>query len=144
MRSPAGVLTLWELVSERWKRFILFCDFEVDGIDALNNWKPDLGHKAGYCGPQRPKRGQKSVGQCVRIYVCIPPVFRNHKSQTYEIRNLSSIYARRVQQAFGWNRSNESWHLHERFLFISKTALTIFFEIGVLIKCYELLVVYKF
>ena len=30
------------------------------------------------------------------------------------------------------------------FFFFSKTALTILFKIGVLIKCHELLVVYKF
>ena len=24
----------------------------MEGIDALNSWKPDLGHKTGNCGPQ--------------------------------------------------------------------------------------------
>ena len=40
----------------------------MKGIDALNSWKPDLGHKTGNCGPQGPKRGQKSIGQCVRMF----------------------------------------------------------------------------
>ena len=88
LRWPLWVLTLWELVSQRWKKLISFCNFQVEGIDALNSWKPDLGHKTGNCGLQGPKRGQKSIGQCVFIYL---PAFRNHRSQRYEIRNLSSI-----------------------------------------------------
>ena len=65
----------------------------MEGIDTLNSWKPELGHKTGNCGPQRPKRDQKSIGQSVCMYARTyepPPEFRNHKSQSYGIRNLSS------------------------------------------------------
>ena len=60
----------------------------MEGMDALNELKPNLEHKTGYCGP----RGEKViknplVGECVSIYI---PA-RHHKSQRYEIRNLSSI-----------------------------------------------------
>ena len=41
----------------------------MEGIDAVNSWKPDLGHKTGNYGPQRPKRGQKFIGQWVCTYV---------------------------------------------------------------------------
>ena len=43
----------------------------------------------------RGQQGAKNplVREYVRMYV--PPAFRNHKSQSYEIRNLSSIYARK-------------------------------------------------
>ena len=48
----------------------------MEGIDALNSWNLDLRHKTGNCGPQRPERGQKSIGQSlctytVSINVCI-------------------------------------------------------------------------
>ena len=48
----------------------------MEGIDALNSWKPDLGHKTGNCGPKKPKRGQKFIGQWVYTYIP-PPAFRN-------------------------------------------------------------------
>ena len=70
----------------------------MEGIDALNSWKPDLGHKTGNCDPQRPKI-QWSVSMYVRMY---PPAFRNHKSQSYKIRNLKARYRLEgVQQDFG-------------------------------------------
>ena len=44
----------------------------MEGIDALNSWKPDLGDETGHGSPQRPKRGQKFIGQCV---LCdVPPL----------------------------------------------------------------------
>ena len=70
------------------KKVISFCNVYVEGIDTLNSWKPDLGHKTGYCGPQGSKSDQKSIGQCVRT---TPPAVGNHMSQSYKIRNLSSI-----------------------------------------------------
>ena len=85
----------------------------------LNSMNPDLEHKTRYCGLQRTKRGQKSIGPSVSMYVIYPsPAFffnaieckkggaskmqplwiskdpcctRNHKSQSYKIQNLSSI-----------------------------------------------------
>ena len=32
----------------------------MEGIDALNSWKPNLEHKTGNCGPGMPKSGQNS------------------------------------------------------------------------------------
>ena len=45
----------------------------------------------------------------VDVYVRknVPPAFRTHKSQSYEIRNLSSIWARK-------STATGSGHLHER------------------------------
>ena len=67
----------------------------MEGIDALNSWKSDLGNKIRNYDPQRPKRGQKSIGQCVCMY---PPSYatislRVTKSETYKLE--------RVQQALG-------------------------------------------
>ena len=48
----------------------------MEGIDALNSLKQDLGHKTGYCGPQGSKSDQKPIGQCVYTYVPMyPPRF---------------------------------------------------------------------
>ena len=51
----------------------------MEGIDALNSWKPDYGHKIGNCVPQRPKRGQKSIGLC---YVRTPLRFATMSLRT--------------------------------------------------------------
>ena len=70
---------------------ISLCDFQVDGIIALNSLKPNLEYKTGYCGPQRPPKGTRNP--LVSVYVCRqPPAFRNHKSQSYEIRNFYDRY----------------------------------------------------
>ena len=64
LRSPAWVLTLWEVVSQRWKKLISFCNFESMPL-IVGNWILDI-------TPDKPKRGQKSIGQCVCLYVCTP------------------------------------------------------------------------
>ena len=77
-----------------------------------------------------------------------PPAFRNCNSQSYEIRNLSSIYARRSYSKLLVEIGTTEVDIYTKdfsfFLNFSKTAPTIFFKIGVLIKCHELLDVYKF
>ena len=46
----------------------------MEEIDGVNNLKPDLEHKTGYCGAQTTKGSQKSIGP---VYVCmyeyVPP-----------------------------------------------------------------------
>ena len=42
-----------------------------------------------------------------------PATFRKRKSQSYEVRNLSSIEG--VLQAFGLNWTTGGWYLQERF-----------------------------
>ena len=128
-----GPDTLRPSISEI-KQLISFCNFLVEGIDARNSWKPDLGHKTGYCGPQRPKSDQKSNGQCVCTYVP-PPAFLNHTFQSYEIRNLSSIYARRSTARFKLNQSLKSehrkwtvtWKIFLCFWFSQKRYFLLFF-----------------
>ena len=62
----------------------------MEGDDALNSTKPDLGHKTGYCGPQGAK--MPKIHWPGRMYVRMDHLaFRKRKSQSYEIRNLSFI-----------------------------------------------------
>ena len=69
-------------------------------IDVLNSWETDLDHKTGYCGPQRPKRAQKSIGQCARTkvgrYIPTPMRLRAAKFET-EARYILEG----VQKSFG-------------------------------------------
>ena len=77
----------------------------MDGIDVLNSLKPDLGHKTGYCDPQRPKSDKNRYASVnVGMYVCTiyPPAFRNYKSQSYENSKLKlDIMLEKVLQVFG-------------------------------------------
>ena len=75
------------------------------------------------------------------------PEFRNHKSQSYEIRNLAQYRLERVHMLlFEIGTPEVDLYMKDFSLFFifSKTAHTIFKKINVLIKCHELLVVYKF
>ena len=107
-------MILWELLSQRWKKLISFCNFGVEGIDTLNSWKPDLGRDIVV--PRGPKGAKDSlVSTYVRMYTPPPSAFRNYNSsQSYGIRNLALYRLEGVQEALGWNRNSGSLHLHER------------------------------
>ena len=59
----------------------------MEGIDALNSWKPDLGHKTRNCGFQRPKMDQKPIGQCVRMYVILMKLIQEDTEKMLHLMN---------------------------------------------------------
>ena len=72
----------------------------------------------------------------VSAYVCTPPAFRNHKSQSYGIQNLSSISTRKsiYSKLLVEIGTPEVDNYMKDFFWFS----TIFWKISVFIKCYKL------
>ena len=84
------------------------------------------------------------------MHVCTShPAFRNHKSQLQNWKlKLDIVYKEYSKLLVGIGAPEVDIYMKDFsfffFFIFSKTALTILFKIGVLIKCHELLVVYKF
>ena len=120
----------------------------MKGIDARNSLNPDLEQKTWYCGPQRPTSDKKSIGPCVRRYVCIPCI--SHPLSLRELQNLKLKLDTGLQEYSKILVEIETpkvaiYKGHFSFFEIfSKSAETIFLKIGVLIRCHKLLVSYKF
>ena len=119
----------------------------MEGIDVINSSKPDLEQKRILL-PQKPKNDHKSIGKCVRTYVFMYTAFRNNKSQSYEIRNLSSIVSSMYSKFLVEIGTQEVDIYIKDFLvfeIFSKTALTFSsFNPYDYIKCHKVLDVYKF